>query len=566
MARFHFSTTFYRYIVSSMVVLFAVVQVAAAQTEPELDVEQFSPLGDVTGTGWTQIYDPATNSIDVRQYEIIDGMAILEGDIVLGPISDVGDSVDFDAAAQNSIAVTNLGRRWDDGIVVYDMNGHPDADRILEAIALIEQKTPIRFRERTNESAYVRIVNGSGCSSNVGRTGSAQNLSLSSPGCRRIGTVAHEFFHALGFQHEQTRSDRDQFVTINFDNIQSGKEFNFNMANTSSNMDIGSYDYNSIMHYSARAFSKNGMDTITTIPPGIPIGNRSDLSDGDVAGMMVAYFADLQLNLEVANAVSPSESVTATLRVNNLEDTNIGSIIAMDVSLDVPIPSQSSYNGFSSGDDWVCRENAGSVECDLSILDRDAESILTLNFTAPGQSGDMVITPVLSAANDDPNQSNNTASTTVTVVNSAPVLTITAPANNSTVIEGDTVTLIANASDAEDGILDASIAWSSSIDGDLGGGANLGVTTLSIGDHTITASVSDSGNETVTATVQLTVEEPPNTAPVISISVPNDGASVSEGTNVTFNATANDNEDGNISSAGFLVIQCGRGSGQRRQH
>lgn len=44
-------------------------------------------------------------------------------------------------------------------------------------------------------------------------------------GCVYTGTVQHEILHALGFHHEQVRSDRDDFVTILTKNIQSGQLF-----------------------------------------------------------------------------------------------------------------------------------------------------------------------------------------------------------------------------------------------------------------------------------------------------------------------------------------------------
>lgn len=42
-------------------------------------------------------------------------------------------------------------------------------------------------------------------------------------GCVYTGTVQHEILHALGFHHEQVRSDRDDFVSILTQNIQSGQ-------------------------------------------------------------------------------------------------------------------------------------------------------------------------------------------------------------------------------------------------------------------------------------------------------------------------------------------------------
>jgi hypothetical protein len=60
----------------------------------------------------------------------------------------------------------------------------------------------------------------------------------------------HEFGHAIGFHHEQTRPDRDQYVQILYDNIQQGVEYNFQRYSTSVINDHGvPYDYRSVMHY-----------------------------------------------------------------------------------------------------------------------------------------------------------------------------------------------------------------------------------------------------------------------------------------------------------------------------
>lgn len=55
----------------------------------------------------------------------------------------------------------------------------------------------------------------------VGRVGGKQDLSLADP-CQRVGIIEHEFMHALGFWHEQSRIDRDEYVTVQWENIARG--------------------------------------------------------------------------------------------------------------------------------------------------------------------------------------------------------------------------------------------------------------------------------------------------------------------------------------------------------
>lgn len=65
------------------------------------------------------------------------------------------------------------------------------------------------------------------CYSYVGRRGNAQTVSLARSGCVYHKTVQHELLHALGFNHEQTRSDRDSYIRVAWENIQSGTELRF---------------------------------------------------------------------------------------------------------------------------------------------------------------------------------------------------------------------------------------------------------------------------------------------------------------------------------------------------
>ena len=130
-----------------------------------------------------------------------------------------------------------------------------------------------------------------------------------------------------------------------------------------------------------------------------------------------------------------------------------------------------------------------------------------------------------------------------TTSNSTPSIAITDPADNSTVEEGTTVTFSGTATDNEDGDLSGNITWNSSLDGSISP-----TTTLSVGTHTITAAVSDSGGLSASDQIALTVTEAPtNTAPSVTITAPSSNTSVEEGTTVTFSGTATDNEDGDLS-------------------
>lgn len=87
------------------------------------------------------------------------------------------------------------------------------------------------------------------------------------------GTVLHELMHVLGFMHEHTREDRDEFVEIHWDNIIPTTYRNFEKLENGTSADFGvEYDYGSVLHYSAYGFAVNhSMEAISKKVGGILI-------------------------------------------------------------------------------------------------------------------------------------------------------------------------------------------------------------------------------------------------------------------------------------------------------
>uniref|UniRef100_A0A8C5DJY7 Metalloendopeptidase n=1 Tax=Gouania willdenowi TaxID=441366 RepID=A0A8C5DJY7_GOUWI len=163
---------------------------------------------------------------------------------------------------------------------------------ILKAFEQYRLKTCIDFKPWSGEENYISIFKGNGCFSSVGnRRVGKQKLSIGS-NCDRIATIEHEFLHALGFWHEQSRSDRDDYVRIMWDRISTGKEHNFNTYNDTTSSSLGvPYDYGSMMHYSKNAFRNGTEPTIITKIPAFSdvIGQRMEFSDSDLLKLHRLY-------------------------------------------------------------------------------------------------------------------------------------------------------------------------------------------------------------------------------------------------------------------------------------
>lgn len=91
--------------------------------------------------------------------------------------------------------------------------------------------------------------------------------------------------------------------------------------------------------------------------------------------------------------------------------------------------------------------------------------------------------------------------------NQAPAVTLNAPADGAVFSVDDTIAFAASATDAEDGDLSAGIVWTSDLDGVLGTGGAIAAN-LSLGTHTVSAAVTDSGGLADVDAIALIVELP----------------------------------------------------------
>jgi hypothetical protein len=219
----------------------------------------------------------------VVRFKIEDGLAVVDGDMVLGELNP--------GAPQTGYAAAPALRLWESRRIPYFIQPEVDRpERILEALENFSG-TPIQFVPYTNEEDVLVFQNGaSNCRSYMGKVGGKQPIWLS-PACGAT-EITHELLHALGFIHEQNRSDRDSYIQVMMENIEEGAEINFE-AFPSSLMTVSGlapFDYHSLMLYPPGMFGKpgQGMTMISRNPQQV-IAPSSSLSPSDTLRIQKAY-------------------------------------------------------------------------------------------------------------------------------------------------------------------------------------------------------------------------------------------------------------------------------------
>ncbi|CAH0392866.1 unnamed protein product, partial [Bemisia tabaci] len=161
-----------------------------------------------------------------------------------------------------------------------------ECELVRAAMRSYEEKTCVRFKERSGEKDFVRIFSSSGLKkgfsghADLGRIGGEQMVII---GRWNMNTVLHELGHTVGLIDEHTRPDRDLYMEVLQDNISPNllpafdKEENPNRFNL-----LGEpLDFDSVMMYGEYAGSSNGEPAFRA-KSGRRVPERHELSAGDI--------------------------------------------------------------------------------------------------------------------------------------------------------------------------------------------------------------------------------------------------------------------------------------------
>ncbi len=201
------------------------------------------------------------------------------------------DRLDYLCPEMNRSGYTNgTSYYWPYGIVYYTFNSNfPDTTYAHNAMAEISSSTSIVFKPRVTQTNYIEFKYSTKNNSYVGMQSGKQIVNIINYNNKSV--IEHELLHSLGFFHEHCRSDRDNYIIVNFSNIRLAKRHNYQKEVNSINIDT--LDFNSIMLYSSYVTDPSFVYD-TTIPTmtkinGDPFVQGTTLSGSDIAGISSIY-------------------------------------------------------------------------------------------------------------------------------------------------------------------------------------------------------------------------------------------------------------------------------------
>jgi hypothetical protein len=245
---------------------------------------------------------PSADAQQVRQgiyrgmpvtYVVKNGKAVFQGDIILERVETIDPQRPLPSYGVDYAKYLwpKVGSQYQIPYVI--ASGSGDLTNLNNAIAQFNSTfSNIQFVALTSQTDYVNFDfdpnNFSGeCEAIVGRAGGEQTVGGS--GSCTVATILHEMGHTVGLWHEQSRPDRNTYVSVNYGNLIKGSISNFNQIYDNAQTFGTLFDYASIMEYPAFSFSRNGGPAIESIPAGIPLSNQTGYTATDIDGIERLY-------------------------------------------------------------------------------------------------------------------------------------------------------------------------------------------------------------------------------------------------------------------------------------
>ena len=270
--------------------------ISPAQIQESLDI-QLDTLVEEAPTAMTEM---------IVEYHT----GLPEGDVII--MGDIAMPAEY---AEVGALATYGANTWINGIVPYTFAANlkgVEKQAVRDAMSLWQDVSGLKFVPRTNQQDFIHFIRSTGNWSYIGRIGGKQDIGIVS--WDSIHTIAHEIAHALGWYHEQSRPDRNQYIQVKWGRITEGYEHNFAVVPDAQTNKP--YDFLSIMHYPAWAYSTNGQPTIVTREGYEQYQNRmgqtSYLSSRDKAGMAALYPAEPAATPTPKPTNTPTPIPTAT--------------------------------------------------------------------------------------------------------------------------------------------------------------------------------------------------------------------------------------------------------------
>ena len=241
-----------------------------------------------SGVGpYTALLRTTSGGFTAQPYMDVHGLAIAEGDIVLGQHADVqketlrnlrelAHGLDATAAGIDpksldtmmpmslpaaglatirpfSLGLSNL---WPNKTVPFDIDpaiGPAQAALVLQAAKIWNALGIVTFKQVTSpqpEADVLHVLSAGAETSQLCATSqpghNEKNTTVLSPDCS-LYQIVHEFGHVLGLRHEQSRTDRSTYLAVDTSKIQDRYKPNFDVQ--PGNLNGTAYDPCSIMQY-----------------------------------------------------------------------------------------------------------------------------------------------------------------------------------------------------------------------------------------------------------------------------------------------------------------------------